>query len=439
MWKEAVEKKTNYEIEYRLRRYDGNYRYFLTRGVPLFAKDGSILEWVGTCIDITERKELEKQLIQSQRLEAIGRLSGGIAHDFNNLMTAVVGYSDLLTMKLVHDSDICKDIEQIKKAGQSAASLSRQLLAFSRKQILQPRVVDLNHIVDDIDKVLQRVIGEDISLITVLEPQLGYISVDPGQMEQVIMNIAVNARDAMPNGGKLTIETGNVYQDERYAQKYLGFQPGSYVMLAMTDTGTGMDEETKSHIFEPFFTTKEEGKGTGLGMSTVYGIVRQSNGHIFVYTEPGRGTTFKIYLPRIEGNAEPEEKEELAVKVLNGTETLLVVEDNDSVRNLARKVLGDYGYTILEAEDGESALKLSEAHEGSIHLMLVDIVMPGISARDLVGRLKTFRPQMKVLYMSGYTENAIVHQGILTPGTPFLQKPFTPVGLVSKVREVLDS
>jgi CheY-like chemotaxis protein len=372
-------------------------------------------------------------------LEAIGRLSGGIAHDFNNLMTAVVGYSDLLTMKLGHDSDICKDIEQIKKAGQSAASLSRQLLAFGRKQILQPRVVDLNHIVDDLDKVLQRVIGEDISLITVLEPKLGRILVDPGQMEQIIMNIAVNAKDAMPNGGKITIETANVYQDERYTQKYLGFQPGYYVMLAMTDTGTGMDEETKSHIFEPFFTTKEEGKGTGLGMSTVYGIVKQSNGHIFVYTEPGKGTTFKIYLPRIEGNAEPEGKEEVPVKVLNGTETILVVEDADSIRNLSREVLEVYGYRVLEAESGEDALKVSEEHEGPIHLMVTDIVMPGISVRDLADRLKTFRPQMKVLYMSGYTGNAIAHQGVLNPGTPFLQKPFTPVGLVRKVREILDS
>lgn len=388
--------------------------------------------------DITQRKQLENQFRQSQKMEAVGRLAGGVAHDFNNLLTAITGYCDLLLSGLDEDLPLRRDLEEIKKAGDRAASLTRQLLAFSRRQVLQPKVLDLNEVVANIEKMLMRLIGEDIDLITVLHPQLASVKADPGQIEQVIMNLAVNSRDAMPGGGKLTIETANVDLDAQYARRHSEVQPGPYVMLAVTDTGLGMDEEIISHLFEPFFTTKGVGKGTGLGLSTVYGIVKQSGGHIWAYSEPGRGSSFKIYLPRAEKTLKEVEVEISSLAAKQGSETILIVEDADVVRTLAKKVLQMNGYTVLEASNGPEALRLSQTLSGPIHLMVTDVVMPHMSGRELTERLAPLRPEMKLLYISGYPGNAIAHHGILDPETAFLQKPFAPAALVRKVREVLD-
>jgi CheY-like chemotaxis protein len=372
-------------------------------------------------------------------MEAIGRLTGGIAHDFNNLLTAIIGYSDLLLSRLSHNDPSRQDIEEVKKAGERAASLTRQLLAYSRKQVLQAKVLDLNHIVGDMDKMVRRVVGEDIKLMTVLGAELGCVKADPGQIEQVLLNLVVNARDAMPQGGKLTIETKNVELDESYARKHVAVVPGHYVMLAVSDGGCGMDAETQSHIFEPFFTTKEQGKGTGLGLSTVYGIVKQSGGNIWVYSEPDQGTVFKIYLPRVTETVESSEPSfNSPTEQLSGTQTVLVVEDETLVRNLVRNILQSKGYTVLEAKHGEEALRNAIDHEGPIHVMVTDVVLPQMSGRQLAERMATLRPGMRVLYMSGYADNAIVHHGVLDPGTAFIQKPFTAEGLSRKVREVLD-
>ena len=389
--------------------------------------------------ELAERKRLEAQLLHSQKLEAVGQLAGGVAHDFNNLLTAIIGYSDLVLMSLGQNDPSYKDVEEIKKAAERAASLTRQLLAFSRKQMLQPKVLDLNATVAHMEKMLQRLIRENIELVTILDPALGHIKADPGQIEQVIMNLAVNARDAMPLGGRLTIETANVVLDENYARQHMEVQPGPYVMLAVSDTGMGMDEETQSHIFEPFFTTKGVGQGTGLGLATVYGIVRQSGGHIRVYSEPGHGTTFKIYLPRIEEIIESGRRAPIPSEFPPGRETILLVEDEDLVRDLARRVLLQRGYTVLEARHGREALQICEQHRGQIHLLVTDVVMPLINGRELAERLTTLHPEMKVLYISGYTGNIIIHQGLLEPGMAFLQKPFTPAALAHKVRQALDT
>jgi signal transduction histidine kinase len=380
-------------------------------------------------------KKSEEQLLQA---EAVGRLAGGISHDFNNLLTAIIGYSDLSLRRLQTNDPMRRNLEEIKKASERAASLTRQLLAFSRKQVMQPKVFDLNSVVTDLEKMLVRMIGEDIELQTVLKENPGNVKADPGQIEQVLMNLVINARDAMPMGGKLTIETGNVYLDQNYAYQHVGVTPGTYVMIAVSDSGTGMDDETRNRIFEPFFTTKEIGKGTGLGLSTVYGIVKQSGGNIWVYSELGKGTTFKIYLPRVNEGAEDYrdvlETEDLAL----GTETVLLVEDDELVRNLAREVLESSGYRVLEAATGASALLLCEKHNQPIDLLLTDVVMPEMSGRNLADRLLQLHPEMRVLFMSGYTENSIVHHGVLDKEANFIQKPFTPGGLALRVREVLD-
>ncbi len=387
-----------------------------------------------------ELSQAQDQLRQAQKMEAIGKLAGGVAHDFNNLLTAITGYSELImSSDLAQGDPVRGNVEQIRQAADRAASLTGQLLAFSRRQMLHPRILNLNVVVANIDKMLRRLIGEDIDLVTVLAPALGRVKADPGQLEQVLMNLAVNARDAMVQGGKLTIETADVELDGAYALRHLAVRPGPYVMLAVSDTGCGMDAETRSHLFEPFFTTKERGKGTGLGLSTVYGIVKQSGGNIWVYSEPGRGTTFKIYLPRVEEAAEALVAPAASITPARGSETLLVVEDDEAVRSLARKVLERQGYTVLEARDGDEALAIGEGHAGPIPLMLTDVVMPGRSGRDVARQLAAVRPDMKVLYMSGYTDNAIVHQGVLDPGIAFLPKPFTPDALARKVREVLDA
>ena len=388
--------------------------------------------------DVTEQRRLQHQLLQSQKMEAVGRLAGGIAHDFNNLLTVITSYSGLLLEDLGKDDPKRDDVQQVLKAADGAASLTRQLLAFSRQQVLAPRVVNLNAVVEGLQKILRRVIGEDVELAAALASDLGAVKADVGQLEQVLMNLTVNARDAMPTGGKLTIETANVEHEPEYALEREAAAVSRFVMLAVTDTGVGMDEATKAKIFEPFFTTKEAGKGTGLGLATVYGIVKQSGGFIWVYSEPGNGTSFKIYLPRIDAPVEGV-KTAGSVSVPRGTETVLLVEDAAAVRAVAKQVLERQGYTVLEAPDGDVALHVAHKHRGPIHLLLTDVVMPVLSGRRLAEQLALVRPDMKVLYASGYTDDSVVRHGILEAGTAYLQKPFTPDSLARKVREVLDA
>jgi signal transduction histidine kinase/CheY-like chemotaxis protein len=387
--------------------------------------------------DITEQKTLEKQLRQTQKMEAIGQLTGGIAHDFNNLLGVIIGYSEILEQRLPPDDPLHKDCLQIKKAGQSAASLTRQLLAFSRQQVLEPKVLDLNAIVLNVEKMLRRLIGEHIDLRTSLDPTLGNVKADQSQIEQVILNLAVNARDAMAEGGKLLIETANVDLDQDYARRHRPQLPGQYVLLSVADTGKGMDAETQAHIFEPFFTTKEVGKGTGLGLSTVYGVVRQSGGHIWVYSEPGQGTTFKIYLPRVARMVQAQQAPATPGDSMRGSETILLVEDEESLRGLTRSLLEDSGYTVLEAELPEAAVEIAARHGGPIHLLLTDMVMPGMDGRALAETLSPVRPEMKVIYMSGYT--GFTPSGLADSEVAWLAKPFTRQTLLRKVREAIGS
>jgi PAS domain S-box-containing protein len=392
----------------------------------------------GMAVNITERRHLEQQLRQAQKMEAIGKLAGGVAHDFNNIVTIITGYSDMLLSRIGPENSMRRELEQIKKAGDRAHSLTRQLLAFSRRQMLQPKVLDLNAVVTNLEPMLQRLIGENIELVIELKPGLEQVKADPGQIEQVIMNLAINARDAMPQGGKLLLETDNVELDEAYARRHIPTQPGSYVRLAVSDTGCGMDAATQSRIFEPFFTTKEQGKGTGLGLSTVYGIVKQSGGYIWVYSERGQGTTFKIYLPRVLAPADSVPPVMHWSSLPQGKETVLVVEDEPEVRWLVRDMLQHLGYNVLEARHGIEAQVLSIQHPGPIHLLITDVVMPQMSGREIAEQLTSEHPETKVLYMSGYTDDAVVRHGVLAAHMAFLQKPFTPEALARKVREVLD-
>lgn len=404
----------------------------------LVLQNGRAVGVQGIARDVTERKQLEEQLRQSQKLEAIGQLAGGVAHDFNNLLTVISGYSDLLLRRLPEDSPYRSNVAEIKKAGDRASGLTRQLLAFSRKQILQPKVLDLNTVVSDVDKMLRRLIGEDIDLLTLREPHLGQVKADPGQIEQVIMNLVVNARDAMPNGGKITLETANVSLDEEYSLQHVEGRPGTYVMLAVSDNGLGMDPEVRNRIFEPFFSTKGPGRGTGLGLSTVYGIVKQSGGNILVYSEPGKGSTFKVYLPRVDAVAEDDAARGGLGEAPRGNETLLLVEDEAQVRQIAQQILETLGYTVLIAENGEQALAIANEYEHDIHLMVTDVVMPVMSGRELVEHLGQVRPETAVIYMSGYTDDAIVRHGLMDERLAFIQKPFTADALARKVRLVLD-
>jgi signal transduction histidine kinase len=388
--------------------------------------------------DITERQRLEQQLRQAQKMEAIGRLAGGVAHDFNNVLTAIFGYTDLMSEDLPPDSPMRHDIAEVRKAAQRAAGLTRQLLAFSRQQVLEPVVLNANELIEDFEKMLGRMIGEDVELRLTLARDLGNVRADPGQVQQVLMNLVVNARDAMPTGGKLLIETANADLTQHYVDMHQPVVPGQYVMLAVTDTGVGMNADIKTRIFEPFFTTKEKGKGTGLGLSTVYGIVKQSGGYVWVYSEPGRGTTFKIYLPRVDAPTQPPSAPREATR-LTGTETILIAEDDEILRRLTKGLLEKAGYRVLDAENATVALAAARAHPGPIHLLLADVVMPGGSGRELARQLAEFRPDTKVLYVSGYTDDAIVHHGMLEPGLDFLPKPFTPAALARKVRDVLDA
>jgi PAS domain S-box-containing protein len=410
------------------------------RAVPNGRKEGVVFEIFAE--DVTERRALEQQLRQSQKMEAVGRLAGGIAHDFNNLLMVISGYSEFLLERLGGEPHLRGPAQEIASASERASALTRQLLAFSRKQMLAPRIVNLNDIATENLKMLTRMIGEDIDLVMTPGQSLWSVRADAGQIEQVIMNLAVNARDAMPSGGKLTIETANATLDEEYARMHAPVRPGDYVMFSISDTGAGMDADTQSHIFEPFFTTKGP-KGTGLGLSTVYGIIKQSGGYIWVYSEVGRGTTFKIYLPRVPSVEEPLVQPAVSrsqfQKVEPGTETILLVEDEANLRYLARQYLEKQGYKVIEAADGAVAMQIAVAHEGVIHLLLTDVIMPGMNGRELAQRISEIRPNAKVLYMSGYTENVIGQDGTLDAGVRLLQKPFNLRDLKSKVREVIDA
>ena len=409
---------------------------------PATGKVGGVIEYIR---DISQQKQAEEalrlseaNLRQSQKMEAVGRLAGGVAHDFNNILTAIIGYSELLQGKFELVDPRRDDLEEIRRAAERASSLTRQLLAFSRKQIFAPKVINLNNLILNLDKMLRRLLSEDIKLNTIPVENLGEVMADPGQIEQVILNLAVNARDAMPRGGVITIETQNVFLDAAYAQKYVEVQPGDYVMLAVSDTGSGLDEASRARIFEPFFTTKKLGQGTGLGLSTVHGIIKQSGGHITVYSEVGQGATFKVYLPRLHQPVQAEAVAPACYTLDRGTETILLVEDEDMVRQVARRILEMHGYTVLEAASGPDALLVSQKAPGSIHLMLTDVVMPGMSGGETAERLQAQRPELKVLFMSGHTENSIVHHGVLDPGVAFIQKPFRSERLVHQVRQMLD-
>ena len=432
----AGERVTAYEME--LIRKDGQ-RVAVEVNTKLVFQNGVPVGVQGIARDVTDRKLLEEQFRQSQKMEAIGQLAGGVAHDFNNLLTAINGYTSLSLQRLDEQNPIRPYLEEVKKAGDRAANLTRQLLAFGRKQILQPIPLDLNGTVSDMNKMLRRLIGEDINLSAKLATDLKPIKADPGQIEQVLMNLVVNARDAMPQGGRLTIETANVELDREYARGHVGVQPGNYVMLAVSDTGTGMSEETRARIFEPFFTTKEKGKGTGLGLSTVYGIVQQSGGSIWVYSEPNQGTSFKVYLPRLEAPMKADSEKPAAETGPRGSETVLLVEDEEVVRGLATHILEDAGYKVLAARGGAEAIQFCTQPAEQIDLLLTDVVMPETSGKEVAERVTALMPHTKVLFMSGYTDQAIVHHGVLDSNVEFIQKPFTPLGLSKKVREVLDS
>jgi PAS domain S-box-containing protein len=425
---------------------DGTTQWLQTTKIPLTLKGES--DYVlGVAIDITGRKnaqdELKKKnemLVQSQKMEAVGRLAGGIAHDFNNLLTAIIGYGELLKLNRSLDADSLQGVEEVLKSAKRAASLTQQLLAFSRKQVLQPKVVDLNKLIDEVQVMLRRVIGEDIELIVKQGSHLGKVKADPGQIEQVIMNLVVNARDAMPSGGKLTIETRNAYRGDYVPDAHFSVKGGGYVQLSVNDSGVGMTEETKKHLFEPFFTTKERGKGTGLGLSTVYGIVQQSSGSIFVTSEVDKGTTFTILLPMVSEVEEGDREAHVKAATRGGNETVLIVEDEDVVRNMLSRALTGYGYTVMEARNGNEALSLlSGCREVRIDLLITDVIMPEMSGEALARKIVAMDPGAKVLFISGYTNDAIMHHGVLDKEVQFLQKPFTPQALTSKILDILNA
>jgi PAS domain S-box-containing protein len=425
------------EVEFGFRTKSGEHRYATVSAVRLtLGKDAYMLS---TSRDITERRSLEKQVLQSQKMEAIGRLAGGVAHDFNNLLGVVLGQAELLQAEFQNNSSVHRRAEAIEQAGRRAAELTKQLLAFSRQQFTEPRVVDTNAIIQDIEKLLKRLIGEDVELTIHLGPNAGNIKVDPSQLEQILMNLAVNARDAMPGGGKLIVETACVELDETYSRQHLGAKAGDFLMLAVSDTGTGMDPQTLARVFEPFFTTKMEGRGTGLGLSTVYGIVKQNNGYIMTYSEVGHGTTFRIYFPRVRETPELRNKKPHVGEAARGSETILIVEDEGALRELARELLEANGYKVIQAEHGEKAIRLVEHSQTHIDLLLTDVVMPGVGGKQLAKRLLELRPGLHILYMSGYTDDVINNRGVSPENTLLLPKPFTRAVLLRKVREALNT
>ncbi len=435
---EAAAAAGSARLEYRWQRADGSYRWFLSCATVQRDAQGRPEKLVGLMMDVSEHKRLEEQYLQAQKMEAVGRLAGGVAHDFNNLLTIIAGYSQILLGLIPSGDPMHGYAEEIRSAGQRAAELTRQLLSFSRRQVLQPRVIDLNGVIAGMEKMLRRIIGEDVRLVAAPAKDLGRVRADPGQIEQILLNLAVNARDAMPKGGKITIETANVAWKESCTAAGEAGHRGPCVMLAVSDTGYGMPPEVKARLFEPFFTTKEIGKGTGLGLATVYGIVQQSGGHVSVYSEVGKGTTFKIYLPRVDEAAEALPKA-AETAVPRGTETVLLAEDEDRVRVLLREFLRTADFTILEAADGEKALQAFKDHAGPVHVLVTDTVMPGLDGVELARQVAALRPQMKTIYMSGYADRAAVHHAKIPEGAPFLQKPFTPDVLARKIRELLDS
>ena len=433
---EASDRGAPFQAEYRAKRKDGREIWLNDTGVVIQGSGAHPL-MEGIIVDVTERKLLEKQLQQSRKMEAVGRLAGGIAHDFNNLLTVITGYTDLALSRPAVPLELRTDIERIENAAGRAAALVRQLLAFSRKQVLQPKILDLNAIVANMDKLLRRLMDDNIEMTTKTDEKLGKIKADPAQVEQVIMNLVVNARDAMPKGGRIVLETCNVDLNAEYATDHASVKPGPYVMLAVSDTGIGMDAETVAQIFEPFYTTKESGHGTGLGLSTVYGIVKQSGGYIWVYSEPGKGSTFKVYLPRVEGVEEEPAPKKVPSAEERGTETILLVEDEEPVRELIETILSGHGYQVIVADSPWQAEEIAAKFSGEIHLLLTDVVMPQTSGRELAIGIVAKRPNTRVLYMSGYTENVVTSGGLLEQGLAFLQKPFSPGALLHKIREVL--
>ena len=441
-----IRAKYHVELEYRFKKKDGEYIWIRDELLMVPDARGNPVEIVGARIDASERRQMEEQrrkleaqLYQARKLEAIGTLAGGVAHDFNNLLTTILGHAGMLLMELRKDDPLYEDMIEIKKAGERGADLTRRLLAFSRKETRRPELLDLNQTVGEMEKMLRRLIREDIELVISPGRDLGPVYMDPTQMDQIIMNLVVNARDAMPDGGTLTIETANVELDRAYFWEHgIENQPGSYVMLAVTDTGIGMDEETKAQIFDPFFTTKDRRTGTGLGLATVYGIVKQNRGYIWTYSEPGQGATMKVYLPRAGEVLEPRRSGDMEAEGgLTGTETILVVEDNEQVLSMTLKILDRYGYRTLAARAGDEAVRVSRDFEGKIHLLLTDVIMPGMSGKELAERLRSERPDMKVLFMSGYTQNIIIQKGVLPADIHYIQKPFSTEGLARKVRESL--
>jgi PAS domain S-box-containing protein len=448
-WQRALERRSAFMSEYRLRRHDGEYRWFVSRGVPVLENDGRIREWVGTCTDVTERnqaeqrlRQKEEELRQSQKMEAVGRLAGGIAHDFNNLLTAILGPADMARDQIPADHPARRELDDIRTAALRASELTRQLLTFGRQQVVKSEPLDLNEIVRDSGRLLGRLLGENIDIDISLAEEPCALSADRSQIEQIILNLAVNSRDAMPDGGQLTIETRSFELNREFADRHPSVRPGAYVMLAVSDTGRGMDAETLAHAFEPFFTTKEAGRGTGLGLATVYGIVHQSGGHVFVYSEVGKGTTFNIYLPRATAVRDMSEGVAQAASTTaamrGGTETILLAEDDNAIRALIVRLLTRSGYKIIAADRGEAALELARALPGEIHLLVTDVVMPGMSGVDLWQLLREQRPRCRVLFLSGWASDAIVRHGVIDSNTPFLQKPFTAESLIRSIREVLD-
>jgi len=435
---QAERDSTGYEVEFRALLPDGSTRWVAGRARMVRDADNQPVRLLGVGTDISERKSLEAQFRQAQKMEAVGQLAGGVAHDFNNLLTVVLGFSNFVLETLGPHDPRCADMEEVVKAAQRATVLTKQLLAFSRKQILQPTAVNVSTLVTGMRPMLGRLIGEHVELVSNLAADLSPVRADPGQLEQVLMNLVVNARDAMPTGGRLTIETANVDVDGSTDDPQLAVRPGSYVLLSVRDTGTGMNEETRQRLFEPFFTTKEQGKGTGLGLATVYGIVKQSGGHVSVSSEPGSGTTFKVYLPRTEGRSEIEAVVAIAPSIAAGTETLLLVEDEAAVRLLTRTILERAGYRVFEAASAQQAEDLFAEHAGAFTLLVTDVIMPGASGPALFKRLEGQYPGLKVLYVSGYANDMIATQGQLKPGVEFLPKPFTAQALTQRIRKILD-